>query len=223
MTQYTVIYIFHLHQITLTEWISLSLSHSICLYCSSLPAGLPNYILCLHRADVNKLLLVNQHWHVHVLGPMKEHHLWVHPFFYSSVPHVFVLLVWFLRWEVSGCTAAVLLLVFVQKQHVEFLYSFHLAFSTCILLTSMWCIHRVVLTQPQSCVISSARLDFHLIDNLFIAVQTFAWHMLTSLLVDEILLLRYVNLSTNFRGLSLKVEMTLSCLKHINSVVFVFI
>ena len=37
---------------------------SICLYHPSLLAGPPNYILCLHRADVNKFLLVSQHWYI---------------------------------------------------------------------------------------------------------------------------------------------------------------
>ena len=27
------------------------------------------YILCPHRADVDKVLLIGQYWHVHVLGP----------------------------------------------------------------------------------------------------------------------------------------------------------
>ena len=48
-----------------------------------------------------------------------------------------------------------------------------------------------------------------MINNLLIAVNTFTRHMLTSFSVDEILLVRYVNLSTNFRGQSLKVEMAL--------------
>ena len=44
--------------------LSLSLSLSLSLtnpYCSSLPADLPNYVLCPHRTDVDKFLLVNQH------------------------------------------------------------------------------------------------------------------------------------------------------------------
>ena len=58
-------------------------------------------------------------------------------------------------------------------------------------------------------------------DNLSIAVHAFPMHMLTSLSVDEILLLRCVNRSTNFRGLPLKVEMA-PHLKHMNYVLFVF-
>ena len=60
-----------------------------------------------------------------------------------------------------------------------------------------------------------------MIDNLWIAVQVFASHMLTSLSVDEILLPRYINLSTNFRGLLLKVKIS-PCLKHMKSVLFAF-
>ena len=76
-------------------------------YHLSLLSGLPNDILCLHRADVNKFLLVSQHWQIHVLGSIEESHLWIPPYFSSSV--WYVLLGWFLRLEVSGCTAAVLL------------------------------------------------------------------------------------------------------------------
>ena len=46
-----------------------------------------------------------------------------------------------------------------------------------------------------------------MIDNLSIAVHSSSRHMLTSLSVDKILLPRYVNISTNFRGLPFKVEM----------------
>ena len=41
-------------------------------------------------------------------------------------------------------------------------------------------------------------------------------------IVDEILLSRYVNLSTNFRGLPFKVEMVLICLQHMCFVLFAF-
>ena len=68
----------------------------------------------------------------------------------------------------------------------------------------------------------SERSDFHMIDNLSIAVHAFVWCILTSLSVNEILLPRYVNWSTSFRGFPLKVEIASSCLKHINSVLFTF-
>ena len=49
--------------------------------------------------------------------------------------------------------------------------------------------------------ISSKRPDFHIIDNLSKAAHTFAMCWLTSLSVEEILLLRYGNWSAYFRGL----------------------
>ena len=57
-----------------------------------------------------------------------------------------------------------------------------------------------------------------MIDNLSIAVHAFAKYRLTSLSVDEILLLRYMNFSTNFRDLPLKGEMAPSHSKHMHSV-----
>ena len=61
-----------------------------------------------------------------------------------------------------------------------------------------------------------------MIDNLLITIHSFTWCILTSLSVDEILLPSYVNLSTNFRGLPLKVDMAPSHLKHMNSVLSAF-
>ena len=62
--------------------------------------------------------------------------------------------------------------------------------------------------------ISSERLDFHMVDNLSIAVHAFPMRMLTSLSVDEILEPMYVKSSTDYSALSFKVEMTPSCLKE---------
>ena len=137
---------------------------------------------------------------------------------------------WFVRWEVNGCIAAVLWGVaswICSKQHIAFLCSPYLAFSPYVLLMSRWCIHTVVLTQPQlgrnPVLFFAERSDFHMIDNLSIAVHPLAMHMLPLFSVDEILLPRYVNLSTNFKGLPLKVKMVLSCVKYMNFVLFAFI
>ena len=65
--------------------------------------------------------------------------------------------------------------------------------------------------------------DFQMIDRLSIAVPTFPVRMLTSLLVDEILLPRCVSLSPYFRGLPLNVEMAPSCLKNMNCFIWVHI
>ena len=51
----------------------------------------------------------------------------------------------------------------------------------------------------------SDRSNFHMTDNLLMAFHAFA---LTSLSVEEILLPRYVNLSNNFRGLPLRLDMS---------------
>ena len=65
----------------------------------------------------------------------------------------------------------------------------------------------------KSCFILSQRPDIHMIDNLSIALHTFTRPMLTSLSEDEMLLLRHVNWSTNFWDLSVRVEVSPSCLK----------
>ena len=65
----------------------------------------------------------------------------------------------------------------------------------------------------------SVRSDFHMPDNLFIAYHVFPIRVLTSLSVDEILLSRYVNCSTGFRGLPSSVEMSPRFLKLMNSVI----
>ena len=49
--------------------------------------------------------------------------------------------------------------------------------------------------------------DYYMAVNRSIAVHVLSMCMLTSLSVDEIFLPRYINRSTNFRGLPLKVEM----------------
>ena len=50
------------------------------------------------------------------------------------------------------------------------------------------------------CFILSVRSDFHMIDSLSIAVHTFVSHVSMSFSVDEMVLPRYVNLSTSFRA-----------------------
>ena len=55
--------------------------------------------------------------------------------------------------------------------------------------------------------ILSKRSGLPMIDNLLNAVHTFARRIPTSFSVDKILLPRYVNMSTNFRGSPLWVEM----------------
>ena len=104
--------------------------------------------------------------------------------------------------------------------------STHLAFPICILSASMWCIHIVVLTPPKiekvPFFFSSDWVGFRMIDNLSIAVHTFARLTLTWFSVNKLFPPRYVNMSTNSRGLSLRVDMAPSRLKHMNSVIYAF-
>ena len=57
-----------------------------------------------------------------------------------------------------------------------------------------------------------------MVDNLFILANVFPKHMLASLTVNEILLLRCVSWSTNIIGLLFNVEMSPSCFKYMNYV-----
>ena len=70
--------------------------------------------------------------------------------------------------------------------------------------------------------ILSDRSDFHMIDNLSIVVCGFTRRILMSLSVDKTLLPRWVNLSTNFRELPFRVEMSPSWLKHVYSLLSAF-
>ena len=99
------------------------------------------------------------------------------------------------------------------------------SFFVYILLVFMWCIHTAVLTTAgwkKFRFILSGRSDFHIIDSLSIAVHTFVRRILISLSVNETLLPRYMNLSTNFREPSFRVEMAPSWLKHVYSVLSAF-
>ena len=66
-------------------------SPTIHLYRPLLPVGLQGYIQYRHRPVAYRFLLVVQPLFVHVKGPTGECHLWVYPYFSSSVP-----LVWFI-------------------------------------------------------------------------------------------------------------------------------
>ena len=61
-----------------------------------------------------------------------------------------------------------------------------------------------------------------MIDNPSIGVPTFTRHILTLLSVDEKLLPRYVNMSTNFKSLPHRVEKAPPRLKRMYSVLFAF-
>ena len=99
------------------------------------------------------MVLINASWSVNSGVSIWECRSRVCPYFSSGTLHVlFVLLAWFLRWEVSDYTVAILRGVAswgCSKKHVPFLYSSHLAFSPSVALASWWCIHTVALIPPQ--------------------------------------------------------------------------
>ena len=76
----------------------------------------------------------------------------------------------------------------------------------------MWCVHIVELTRllvgKKLRFILSDKSDFHMINNLSVAVHDFASCILTSFSVDEMLLLRYMFLSTSFKEPPFSVEMS---------------
>ena len=80
-----------------------------------------------------------------------------------------------------------------------FLVSIHVVHSySSINMTAAW---------KKLCFVLSVRSDFHMTDSLSIAVHAFASCVLMSILVDETLLPRLVNLSMSFIELPFSVEM----------------
>ena len=61
-----------------------------------------------------------------------------------------------------------------------------------------------------------------MIENLSKSFHAFTKRMMISLSVDEMFLQRYMNISTDFSDLPLRVVMAPFCLKHVNSVLFAF-
>ena len=98
-----------------------------------------------------------------------------------------------------------------SKQRAAYLCSSFLTLSSSVSLNSLWFYCTLVLTRLQnSNFISSERSDFFIIDKLSAAVHVLSMRILTSLSVDETLLLTYVNRSTNFRGFPFNEEIALS-------------
>ena len=83
-----------------------------------------------------------------------------------------------MRWEVSSFAAAILRVVASRiclKQYIESLCSSYLAFYPCFLITSLCCIHTVVLKKPllrRNQVLFYQRSDFNIIEYLSIIVHT---------------------------------------------------
>ena len=111
---------------------------------------------------------------------------------------------------------------FIQNSTLHFCVVSILVFPSCVSLVHPYVSTDTATAWKKFRFVSSDRSDFHKIDNLSIAVHAFVRCMLSSLSADEILLPSYVNLSSNFRGLPLRVEMTPARLKRTHSVLLAF-
>ena len=136
---------------------------------------------------------------------MSNHRLCLHPCF-SSKHVLLVLYGWLVRCEASGRTKS----CFVRGCFSDFfkitrkiLVSFQSSFFSdpFIKVKRVKLFNSTDTATKNSRFILPERLEFHLVDNLSIAVYAFPMHMLTMLSVDDILLPRYVKWSRNFRGL----------------------
>ena len=117
-------------------------------------------------------------------------------------------------WSVTSRTCSILL--------AAFLCSFRQAFFS-IRLVRVQVVHPYISIDTTAAwkklrFILSVRSDFHMNNSLLIAVHAFVSRESMSVWVDETLLPRLVNLSTSFRELPFRVEMSPVWLKHIYSV-----
>ena len=115
-----------------------------------------------------------------------------------------VCLTWMVLEMGSGRTADVLFLFFFVAskncsiQRVAFLYNSHQAFLNAQIMHPFSNTDTAILMNKSSLILSG-RSDFHMIDNLPIAIHHIVMRMFTSLSVDEILLSKYVNWSLFLR------------------------
>ena len=175
-------------------------------------------------------MLVGQDRYVHVKWSIEECRLWVWPCFSSNVLHfLFVFFGWFERWEVSVSTIVFFLGCCFQDLFsiarsilVQFLSSFFSISFVSVHVVHPYSNIDTTAAWKKFCFYLSDKTGFDMIDRVLIALPAFAMSILISLSVDETLLPRYVNLSTNFRKPPFEVEMSPSWLKHIQSVLFAF-
>ena len=115
---------------------------------------------------------------------------------------------------------------FVPDREQHFLWCSHLAFYRCVLFivdeVHPYSSTPTAAACKKSRFVLSDRSDFRMIDSLLIASPAFTKCMLTSFSVDEMLLPKYRNWFTNFRGLHLRVEVAPFGLEHMYSVLFAF-
>ena len=186
------------------------------------------YILCPHRAAVDKFQLVVQYLLVCVKGFSRAHHLQVCPYFSSKCPACLVCLIWMVlemekRWPYSSCFVGCCfqdLFITTRSIFVQLLSSlFFIRFVS---------IHMVDSYSNMDTTAAWKKLpfyllgwsDLHIIDRLSIAVYAFASHVVMTFSVDEMLPLSYVNLSMSFRDPPFSVEISSFWfwLKHMYSI-----
>ena len=203
-------------------WLSLTIRP----YHLSLPVGLLNYTLCSYWVVVDKFLLVVEYLHNRRRTSRMSSSL-----LFQQCPRCLVHLVWMIlemggRWPYNWCFVGCCfqdLFNIARSILVQFPSNF---FS--IHLISVHLVHpysRIDMTAARKKLrfILSDKSDFHMIDNLSIAVHAFASRTLMWFLVYETLLPRYVNLSTNFKESPFGMEMSpFFKLKHMYSVLSAF-
>ena len=142
-------------------------------------------------------------------------------YFTSCALYVLIILFgWLMRWEVRSRIAVALWSTasrIYSKQNAPSLCSSQLAFSTIVSVDSNQTIVLIRLQRGRTPVfILSERSDFYVVDNLSKAVHVLTMLLWTWLLVDKILLPKYMNWFTNFRGLPWNQKVS-SGLKYINT------
>ena len=155
------------------------------------------------------MFLVTPRWHL-VFTELRNvtvnlYWWWAHVFEsieHCSMFHVLLILdgLWGGEVEVSDCTAAVLWGAASKshsKQHTTLCNCHLVFFSGHYIRIQVWQLYNNTDNLEEFQLYFYQRWDFHMVDNLSIAVHVFLC-MLTLLSVDEILLLRYMNWS-NFR------------------------
>ena len=146
-----------------------------------------------------KFLLVGQHLHSHIKGSTCLSLL------LQQCPTYLVCLTWMVlemggRWLHNCCFVGCCFQDFFNIAH-NILAQFPSSSFSLRLVYVVPPYSRIDMTAAwkKLCLFLSDRFDFHIINNLLIAVHAIARCILMSFSVDEMLLLRYVNLSTNFR------------------------
>ena len=126
---------------------------------------------------------------------------------------MFILSGWFVRWEAAVLWGTASRICSNSTQYPCLTLIKHFSMSASLKVVQLYNSIDMATASKNSYFISSERLNFFKVDNLWIVIYAFSMHMLISLSIDEISLPRYMKWSSNFRGLSFNVEMVLSCLK----------